>query len=225
MSQAFHLAHAFTARWEGGLSDHPADPGGLTKYGLSLRWVRDLAEKARAACPRHTRDCSTCPAATPCGWRELDLNTDGDVDAADVRACTREQAAKLFRQHFWEKLSCGRLPLPLAVSLYDGAVNMGGPRAVRQLQRAMNLTGEAELDDYSPIAEDGQMGPRTRELAEALAEARLDYYAARQSLRLREHFYRDLAARRPSMKAFLPGWRNRLRGLADYLAQLERGAI
>lgn len=225
MSQAFQLAHAFTARWEGGLSNHPADPGGLTRYGLSLRWVRDLAEQARAACRRQPRDCAVCPPTVHCGWRELDLDTDGDVDADDVRACTRAQAARLFRRHFWEKLACGRLPLPLAVTLYDGAVNMGGPRAVRQLQRAMNLVGEAELTDYSPIREDGLMGAQTRELAEALAEAHLDYYAARQSLRLRETFYRDLAARRPSMKAFLAGWRNRLRDLADYLGKLERGAL
>lgn len=42
MSEAFQLAHAFTARWEGGLSDHPSDPGGITNHGVSLRWVQDL---------------------------------------------------------------------------------------------------------------------------------------------------------------------------------------
>lgn len=44
MPNLFDTAHAFTARWEGGLTDHPADPGGLTKYGVSLRWVQDLAQ-------------------------------------------------------------------------------------------------------------------------------------------------------------------------------------
>ena len=47
MPNLFDTAHAFTARWEGGLTDHPADPGGLTKYGVSLRWVQDLALQAR----------------------------------------------------------------------------------------------------------------------------------------------------------------------------------
>ena len=47
MPNLFDTAHAFTARWEGGLTDHPADPGGLTKYGVSLRWVQDLAQQAR----------------------------------------------------------------------------------------------------------------------------------------------------------------------------------
>ncbi|MBQ3060256.1 MAG: hypothetical protein IJD16_08105 [Desulfovibrio sp.] len=224
MSQAFQLAHAFTARWEGGLSDHPADPGGLTNYGISLRWARELAAQARQECCLSLRDCAACPPEhrRDCGWPGLDIDMDGDVDADDIRACTRAQAARLFRQHFWDKLACARLPLPLAVTLYDGAVNMGAPRAVRQLQRAMNMTGEAELEEYSPISEDGRMGPGTQTLAKALADSGLDYFAARQSLRLRETFYRDLAARRPSMQAFLQGWRNRTRALGRYLAELQR---
>ncbi|MEG6593896.1 hypothetical protein V6C16_13145, partial [Desulfovibrio sp. 1188_IL3213] len=35
-------------------------------------------------------------------------------------------------------------------------------------------------------------------------------------------FYRDLAARRPSMQVFLNGWRNRVKALGQYLAELER---
>ena len=28
----FDIAHSFTAHWEGGLTNHPADPGLITKY-------------------------------------------------------------------------------------------------------------------------------------------------------------------------------------------------
>ena len=70
---------------------------------------------------------------------------DGDVDADDIRACTRAQAAALFKRHFWDALGCAALPLPLAVTLYDGAVNMGPGRAVRQMQRGMNLRPEDVL--------------------------------------------------------------------------------
>ena len=31
----FAVCHAVTARWEGGWSDHPADPGGKTMYGIT----------------------------------------------------------------------------------------------------------------------------------------------------------------------------------------------
>ena len=110
------------------------------------------------------------------------------------------------------------------MTLYDGAVNMGAGRAVKQLQEAMNATGESQLDQYAPIAEDGIMGPDTRELAGALAEVHLDWYAARAGLRLRDAFYRRLAATRPSMKVFLAGWRKRVKALHQHLADLEREA-
>ena len=116
------------------------------------------------------------------------------------------------------------VPQPLAVALYDGAVNMGPGRAVRQLQQGMNAVGEAQLDHYTSIAEDGVSGPRTAELAEALEAANLHWFAARQILRLRDAFYRDLAARRPSLKVFLEGWRNRVKALGQHLAELEREA-
>lgn len=226
MPNLFDTAHAFTARWEGGLTDHPADPGGLTKYGVSLRWVQDLAQQARQECLHQHKSCDGCSAArTPnCAYNGLDLDMDGDVDADDIRACTRQQAAALFKKHFWDVLGCAALPTPLGVALYDGAVNMGPARAVRQLQQGMNAVGEAQLDHYCPIAEDGISGPRTAELAEALESANLHWFAARQVLRLRDAFYRDLAARRPSLKVFLEGWRNRVKALAQYLAELEREA-
>lgn len=224
MQNRFETAHAFTARWEGGLTDHPADPGGLTNYGISLRWVEDLARQAREECLRQRRCCDGCSVArTPaCGFSELDMDMDGDVDADDIRACTRAQAAALFKKHFWDRLGCAVLPLPLAVVLYDGAVNMGAARSARQLQQGMNAVGEGQLDRFAAIAEDGVSGPRTAELAEALEAANQHWFAARQVLRLRDAFYRNLAARRPSMKVFLAGWRNRVKALAQYLAELER---
>jgi lysozyme family protein len=189
MADNFQTIHAFTVHWEGGLTDNPADPGGITNHGVSLRFLRQIR-----------------PAAT----------------AADIRALTRAAAAALFKTHFWDALGCARLPLPLACALYDGAVNMGPARACRQLQQAMNETGESQLDEYAPIAEDGVMGPATRALASALKDVRLDFYAARRALALRNGFYGALAAKRPEMKVFLTGWRNRVKALAAFLAELER---
>ena len=224
MPSRFETAHAFTEHWEGGLTDQPADPGGLTNHGISMRWVQDLARQARDECLRLHRACDGCSfrGTSRCTCSDLDMNADGDVDADDIRACTREQAAALFKKHFWDKLGCAALPLPLGIVLYDGAVNMGAARAARQLQQGMNTVGEAQLDSFAPIAEDGISGSRTADLAEALENANLHWFAARQILRLRDAFYRDLAARRPSMKVFLNGWRNRVKALAQHLATLER---
>lgn len=42
-SKSFLIAHAFTSKWEGGISDHPNDRGGITAYGASIEFVRDIA--------------------------------------------------------------------------------------------------------------------------------------------------------------------------------------
>lgn len=55
-SSDFDRALAFTLKWEGGLVDDPRDPGGITKFGISLRsypqfgkmGIRSLTKEAAA---------------------------------------------------------------------------------------------------------------------------------------------------------------------------------
>ncbi len=108
----FADAHAFTRTWEGGLVDHPADPGGITNYGISLRFLRDLGH---------------------------DIDGDGDVDADDVRALTPETAAALFREYFWTRPNLDDFPCLTACAHYDASVNMGIGQAVKCLQQACNF--------------------------------------------------------------------------------------
>lgn len=225
MKADFAQAHEFTAHWEGGLSDNPADPGGLTNHGISLRWVQSLVGLARKECLAVARSCDGCPDKNSPRCRavqEYDLDMDGDVDAEDIRRCTKAEAARLFKKHFWDALHCQKLPAPLALVLYDSAVNLGAPRATSLLQQSCNAVGEALLDNFTPIAEDGCLGMRTRELAQALDEANLASYTARRLVHLREKFYQRLASSRPSMSVFLQGWRKRCHALLDYVAQKER---
>ena len=205
MHASFETAHAFTARWEGGLTDHPADPGGITHYGVSLRWLQHL-EATVSGCATLRRVGVALP-----------------VSAISVRALTRAQAAQLFQGGFWEPQRCAELPLPLAVTLYDAAVNTGGAQATRLLQRSCNVVGEAHLDSFTPLAEDGRCGPLTIRRCHELAEAGLDYYSARHCVRARQQFYTDLARRREDLRVFLKGWQNRCASLLEYLAELERG--
>lgn len=194
---SFERAHAFTAAREGGLTEHPADPGGITNYGVSLRFLREQG---------------------------VDIDGDGDIDAADIRALTPAMAAEIMRRAFWEPLRCQRLPAPLGAVLYDTAVNCGPRRAVRLMQRCCNVVGEAHLDAFTPLAEDGLCGPRTLELAQALGEVGLAAYTARACVRARQDLYRSIVRGNPSLQVFLQGWRNRCAALLDFLAELEREA-
>lgn len=51
MTDRFSTCHAITAKWEGGWSNHPADPGGKTMYGVTEAvyhaWLKAQGKKAK----------------------------------------------------------------------------------------------------------------------------------------------------------------------------------
>ncbi len=218
MTDAFKMAHEFTAKWEGGLSDHKNDPGGITNYGVSLRWLKQLEDEVKQELENQSATCNGCNA-----WdNPYDLNDDGLVDAEDIKACTKQQAAKLMHKNFWEKLQCDALPKAIGMTLYDSAVNMGVQRAVRILQEACNVVGEAHLDVFEPLKIDGICGPKTITFCATLNEFGLDFYTARMSVRQRVNFYINLSKNNENFSVFLDGWKNRCQDLLEHLATLER---
>lgn len=106
------IAAAIVAR-EGGYVDHPDDPGGATKHGVTIHTLRRLG---------------------------LDLDGDGDTDRDDVRRLTLDDAIGIFREHYYRKPGIWRLPEPLQPSLFDMQVNAGA-NAGRILQSLLNRTG------------------------------------------------------------------------------------
>lgn len=112
----FDRAQTMVEDFEGGWSNHAADPGGLTKWGVTLLTLKRL-------------------------WR--DFTGDGRVDAADLRAMTPAQAREIYLNEYWIAARCPDLPAPLACLVHDSAVNQGVGRAIRCLQLALGFTGRA----------------------------------------------------------------------------------
>jgi lysozyme family protein len=166
---------------EGGVVNHPDDPGGITNHGISLRYARGIG---------------------------LDLNGDGETDADDIRLVTPGKAAALFRQDFLLAPGLDRLPPSLWPVLFDWAVNSGPPRAIMGLQRVLNLARTGGALDYSPLEEDGRIGPRTRK-ASVIAEAAMGAYLVNALVEERLAFYRRIVARDASKAVFLNGWSRR----------------
>lgn len=185
----FTWAHTFSARYEGGLSNHPNDPGGITNHGVSLRWLRSL------------------------GLDLGDIDGDGDIDADDIRALTKEQAARLFKMKFWDAYRLDDLPRLSAAAHYDCIMNTGPKQAALLTQRACN----AFIGPYGvKLAVDGAFGPKTRQFLKSYTTPQL----VGKMIELRENFYRSLCAAKPNFMPFRKGWLNRCKGLREYLGAI-----
>ncbi|EAR52819.1 hypothetical protein OG2516_01294 [Oceanicola granulosus HTCC2516] len=102
------IASEIVAR-EGGYVNDPDDPGGPTKFGVTLATLRRLG---------------------------IDLDGDGRVTANDVRRLDRDRAVAIFVAHYFERPGIGELPAPLQPSVFDMYVNSGA-NAVKILQRLL----------------------------------------------------------------------------------------
>lgn len=193
MSENFAIAHKFTAKWEGGLTDHPADPGGITNYGVSLKFLGGLS-------------------GTQTGRDTLErMGIRLPVTADVIRALTPTHAAALFRWQFWDRLGLDMLPLRPAVLIYDAAVNTGREQAIKFAQRGYNRCVLHGI----PLVVDGILGPVTR----ATLQQNATPTVIAEILNERERFYQALVKDKPKFEPFLRGWLNR----ADDLRRYVRG--
>lgn len=192
-NDSFSRAHAFTAHWEGGFSDHPADNGGLTAYGASLEFVKGIAanQKGRDFLQR-------------IGFRL-------PVNKASMRSVTPDMARAMFKREFWDRLRLDDMPFRPACALYDAAVNSGCAQSVRLAQRGYNACARGS---NVALDVDGILGPKTRAALACDTDALI-----RAVIKARRDFYEGLARDKPSQAVFLDGWLNRADALEKFLLE------
>lgn len=130
----FAMAH------EGGLVDHPSDPGGITNFGVSLRFARDkkVIRGVRGAV-----------------LLDLDIDQDGDIDADDIRLLKPAHAKCVYRD-IWHRYHFDEIGhAKIAAKFFDLTLPMGYGGASRVVQRALRSCR------YN-VVEDGYVGPISR---------------------------------------------------------------
>lgn len=152
MDQVHEIAREIVAR-EGGYVNDPDDPGGATKYGVTVHTMRRLG---------------------------LDLTSDGRIDASDVHRLTRADAERIFVQHYYARPGIERLPEILRSSVFDMYVNAGA-NAVKILQRLLrqmgqDVTVDGVIGPQTADAADAAARAAPGHLADAYAIARRNYY-------------------------------------------------
>ena len=108
----FDIAMQTVLRHEGGLSHDKNDPGGYTKYGISLRFLKDS---------------------------KIDPNGDGVEDKEDIIHLTQTEADKIYYNKFWIKGHYDKIgDRRVAAHLFDFGVNAGLSQSAKLSKRAIN---------------------------------------------------------------------------------------
>lgn len=104
---------------EGGLSIDKRDPGGVTQWGISLRYLRSIGH---------------------------DVNGDGKIDKEDIIGLPIKGAEGIYRKYWWDKFRySGFNELIVVEKVFDMAVNMGSMTAHKLLQIAINRLREQPI--------------------------------------------------------------------------------
>ncbi|MDJ1007276.1 MAG: holin-associated N-acetylmuramidase [Paracoccaceae bacterium] len=170
------IADEIIAR-EGGFVNDPDDPGGATKFGVTIHTMRRLG---------------------------LDLDGDGRVTVSDVRRITKGTARKIFVDHYFHRPRIAALPDALQASVFDMYVNAGA-NAVKVLQRLLNQMGrslavDGAIGPKTITAARAATAAAPGHIADAYGIARRNYYYA---LADRRPASRKFARRRDGGKG---GW-------------------
>ncbi len=106
MKENFQKALNFVLKWEGEYSNDPADPGGLTIYGISFKSYGMVVKRMN------------------------ELYQQGKKEDA------KKIAIEIYKKNYWEKLNCDNLPFPFDILTFDTGVNMGLMTAKEILNQA-----------------------------------------------------------------------------------------
>lgn len=161
----------FILSWEGGFSNHPNDTGGATNKGVTIAtW------KAQG----------------------YDKDGDGDIDVADIKLITEEDAVKVvMKPHFWDRWKADQIRSQSVANIVVDWVWGSGKHGITEVQKLLGVTA------------DGIVGAKTLAALNA-QDPKLLFARIKQA---RVAFLQRIVKRRPSQNVFLKGWLRRLNAI------------
>lgn len=187
----FKKALEKTLRREGGYVDDPVDAGGETYKGVSRRYNPSWP-----------------------GWKVIDRKKGGgDFPVSlDDDPDLQLQVRNLYKQDYWDKFMGDEIPekaLEIAVELFDTGINLGVGRAVKYLQRGLNLLNRNGRS-WKDIVVDGSFGLATLAALEKYSRKDKPGYLLKIMNILQGNHYINYMTRSPVQEKYARGWLNRV---------------
>jgi len=115
----FEIAIEHVLKNEGGYINHKSDPGGATKYGVSLRFLKNLGLYG-------------------------DFNNDGQISGEDIKIMSLQDAKAIYKKSWWDKHHYGDIKnLQISTKILDMAINIGSYNAHKIIQQSLNDSGSS----------------------------------------------------------------------------------
>jgi lysozyme family protein len=131
----FDTAINYVLKNEKGLEENPNDPGGISNFGISLRFLKCI------------------PAE-----RLKNYAIFGDVDADTIKLLTIQQAKQIYHGEFWLNAPFDKIyNQDFTNYIFDMAINMGIAPAIKCVQRAC----WAVMKRWDQLPDDGILGEKT----------------------------------------------------------------
>lgn len=146
------------SKWEGGLTDDPRDPGGITNFGLDLRDLQDFAKK------QENRDFLERIGIILPVTRETIINL------------TRDQSHAYYKYTRWQRPRAWEFGPLVAIAFFDHATNGGVSASTKILQRVLGFVGD-EVDGIpGPMTRGAVLRQSQRVVALSMIDVRRQWY-------------------------------------------------
>lgn len=177
---------AWTLVKEGGISNHPADPGKFTFKGI-----------AEAKHPDKTAFWTRLKYLRAKGITDQELLADIELN---------KHVGDIYWKDYYEPLGCPQMKCPiLRRKAFDTAVNVGRRRCARWIQRTLNLCDRGSETDGLIL--DGGIGPTTLKVLNGYAKE--DEFLTKQVTGFQMSHYQGISEKTKRFEAFIRGWTNR----------------
>ena len=163
-------------KWEGNFVNDLLDKGGATNKGVTIAvW------KAQG----------------------YDKDGDGDIDVADLKLITAEDATKILKSNYWNRWFADQIQSQAVVNTLVDWVWGSGAWGIKIPQRILGLK------------EDGIVGYITlNAINKAIKEDKEGFLKKLYDARYK--FLKDITVKNPKLSVFLKGWNNRMNDLVQY---------